>query len=361
MDAAGTEAVGDAATGGLIARAVEPAGGEAQGEGHGGTCLNCGAILAGAYCSACGQSAHVHRSLSAFWHDLAHGVLHFEGKIWRTLPMLAWRPGDLTRRYIAGERVRFVSPIALFLFSVFLMFAVVNSVGGPVGGADVRTQAKRESELRRGVQGIQKEIAALQAKRASVPAGSADAARLESEIKERRTALTALRLMTSQPKEIEADDFVKLDKGDNLGRFDYVYQKAKENPSLLIYKLQSNAYKYSWLLIPISVPFVWLLFLHRRRHRQYKVYDHIVFVTYSLAFMTTLVVALSLLHAIGLSSGFAVLALSILPLIHMFRQLKGAYGLSTFSALWRTAALALFALLAMGLFLLFMLTLGLTH
>ena len=31
--------------------------------------------------------------------------------------MLAWRPGEMTRRYIAGERARFVSPVALFLFT----------------------------------------------------------------------------------------------------------------------------------------------------------------------------------------------------------------------------------------------------
>ena len=43
--------------------------------------------------------------------------------------MLAWRPGELTRRYIAGERARVISPIALYLFSVFLMFAVLNLTG----------------------------------------------------------------------------------------------------------------------------------------------------------------------------------------------------------------------------------------
>ena len=44
--------------------------------------------------------------------------------------------------------------------------------------------------------------------------------------------------------------------------------KARRNPELLIYKVQANAYKFSWALIPISVPFVWILFLHRRRYRQ---------------------------------------------------------------------------------------------
>jgi hypothetical protein len=95
-------------------------------------CLNCGTALVGAHCHACGQPAHVHRSAGALWHDMAHSVFHFEGKIWRTLPKLAWRPGELTRRYIAGERARFLSPLAMFLFSVFLMFAVFNTVGRPL-------------------------------------------------------------------------------------------------------------------------------------------------------------------------------------------------------------------------------------
>ena len=33
----------------------------------------------------------MHRTLGAFFHDLLHGVFHFEGRIWRTLPLLAWR------------------------------------------------------------------------------------------------------------------------------------------------------------------------------------------------------------------------------------------------------------------------------
>jgi hypothetical protein len=100
----GIEAIGDAATGALVGRAVEPEAGESAGHTHETRCLNCGCDLIGDYCHCCGQQAHVHRTVGAFWHDLLHGVLHFEGKIWRTLPMLALRPGELTRRYIAGER-----------------------------------------------------------------------------------------------------------------------------------------------------------------------------------------------------------------------------------------------------------------
>lgn len=94
--------------GGLTARAVEPRAGEsAHGSDH-GLCISCGTRLVGEHCHACGQSGHVHRTVGAIGHELAHGVFHFEGKIWRTLPMLAFRPGELTRRYVAGERARFV-------------------------------------------------------------------------------------------------------------------------------------------------------------------------------------------------------------------------------------------------------------
>ncbi|MDB5670048.1 MAG: hypothetical protein JWO25_1007 [Alphaproteobacteria bacterium] len=361
MGAEGIEAIGDAVTGGMIGRAVEPETGERHEAHEGGLCLNCGAELTGPYCRQCGQAAHVHRSLSAFWHDLAHGVLHFEGKIWRTLPLLAWRPGELTRRYIAGERARFVSPMAFFLFSVFLMFAIFNAVGGPIGGSDLRARGKQASDLQHQESTLAKEIRTLDAQKAALAPGSAAAARVEANLVDRRRALSAVRLLQLKSSDVTADDIVQVDSGDNLGSFDHAYRKAKENPSLLIYKLQSNAYKFSWLLIPMSVPFVWLLFLHRSRYRRYKAYDHTVFVTYSLAFMTLLVVALSLVHAIGLPSGWSIFALAAVPPIHMFRQLRGAYGLSRPSALWRTALLAFFAALALSIFLLLMTALGVMH
>ena len=65
----GIDAVGDVVTGGLLARAVEPQAGEAGGHTHEKACLNCGTKLAGPYCSACGQKAHVHRSVRGFFQD----------------------------------------------------------------------------------------------------------------------------------------------------------------------------------------------------------------------------------------------------------------------------------------------------
>jgi hypothetical protein len=351
------EGVGEVVTGGMLARAVEPHAGEKGGEDT--RCLNCGTELFAEYCHSCGQRAHVHRSLAAIGHDLAHSVAHFEGKTWRTLPLLAWRPGELTRRYIEGERARFVSPMALFLFSVFLMFAVFSMLGGP-SNQNARIDRPATSDLESEHREAQRELQKLEARRDALAAGGKSTATVDDAIDDARAEAAALGTVAGMfaPKG-PAPAKLRIE-GISPGWLDWlnaVYAKARENPALLAYKLQSNAYKFSWALIPISVPFLWLLFLFRR---QYRLYDHTVFVTYSISFMTLFVILISVADAIGLTGGWMIPALVLVPPLHMYRQLRGAYRLSRGSALWRAACLSIFALLAGLLFFLLLVTIGIT-
>ena len=105
-------------------------------------------------------------------------------------------------------------------------------------------------------------------------------------------------------------------------------------------------------LTPISVPFVWLLFPFSRR---FKVYDHTVFVTYSLCFMLLLLIAGTLVGLVSMTiAGLA----WFLPPIHMYRQLRGTYGVSPWGAIWRTFALTIFAFVAIGFFASLLVALG---
>ena len=338
------EAVGDAATGAVLASAVEPKTG-ADGHTRENNCLNCGTELTGDYCHTCGQRAHVHRTLHAFWHDLLHGVLHFEGKIWHTLPLLAWRPGELTRRYIDGERAKFVSPMALFLFSVFLMFAVASFTGS----LSPRINPNASAEMQKNIAANERQIATLQRQRdTSVRAGRSTGT-LDEQIAELQKELAIMRGM--QSGEIQRIAKTAIDAPDWLSK---PLEKAVKNPDLLFYKLKTNAYKFSWMLIPLSVPFLWLLFPFSRR---FRFYDHTVFVTYSLSFMTLLVVTAVLIGVAGLPqiAGFAMLV----PPFHIYRQLKGTYGLTARSALVRTVLLVAFSIVALSLFFLALFALGL--
>ena len=116
---------------------------------------------------------------------------------------------------------------------------------------------------------------------------------------------------------------------------------ARENPELLLYKMKNSAYKYSWALIPISLPFIWLLFPFSRR---YGLYDHAVFTTYSLTFMSLLTVVLAVLGAVGIPEWMLWTAAGIIPPIHIYKQLKGAYRLNRLTAGIRTALLSMMIL-----------------
>ncbi|MEQ1538057.1 MAG: DUF3667 domain-containing protein [Sphingorhabdus sp.] len=402
----------DIATGAAIARAVEPVAGEWQG-GNAEACLNCGTALVGANCHACGQKAQVHRTLHAFGHDFLHSVLHFDGKIWRTLPLLFWNPGELTRRYVHGERAKFVSPLALFLFTVFLSFAVVSWLS-PSNSSTIFDTETAENEYQQARKEIvddlvkmrasempadeiarkQQELksldesrntdvrqveAATQKTTAAKKESDAKIAQLEAELGRARAAGAPTKVIEEnlnaqrvEAKVIESaltalgEKNVDTVKGD--WRFtDLVFPGSKalneaakhamDNPQLALYKIQSSAYKFSWALIPISVPFVWLLFFW---HRQFKMFDHAVFVTYSLTFMMLLGVISAMLIQFTATEWLGGLALAFYPPIHMYRQLHHAYQTSRFGAFWRMCLLSLFAMTALTLFGMLIITLGVT-
>jgi hypothetical protein len=353
----GADEIGTIATGALLAREVERAHAGAPPVGHSDTepCANCGTTRVGAYCHECGQVGHVHRNLGALVHDIAHGVFHFEGKVWKTLPLLAIRPGELTRRYVAGERAKFVSPMAMFLFSVFLMFAVVSNVGG--SGKSV-TVAK---------QGAASELATAAAKleRAELRRTKADDADDIKDADERiatlKTKIAALQAVAHQsigkPVQVEPEAS-HLDPANPVLKIPIVggiVRHAAENPELVVYKMKSYAYKYSWALIPISLPFIWLLFAFRR---DVGLYDHAIFAIYSLSFMSLGVVTLVLGSRIGVPTAIVTLAAIIIPPVHIYKQLKGAYGLGRFGAVWRTSVLLIMTSITLSLFASFVLYLG---
>lgn len=368
--------LGSAATGGLAARAVEPQHGEHK---HGGgqdhppsRCLNCGASLDGPYCHSCGQKARLHRSIGDFWHDFLHGVLHFDGKFWRTLPMLIWYPGDLTRRYIHGERARFVSPLALFLFAVFLTFAAFHNLGGSdfyegvkAGTEDSETKIPEGSGITVNIAKEHSnqvaEIVRLEKQIELAAAAGKPTDRLTRQLTDASDTLAALEflrpdLASERLKNNPSHTAVKAPTVySDVPQIQHAIEKFKKNPELLFYKLQSYAYKYAWAIIPISAAWMWLLFPFSRR---FHFYDHIVFVTYSIAFMMLFAIVILAALAFGISSATLVPAFFILATAHIYRQLRGAYRGSRLGAILRTLAVLFGCVIVLTLFMAILLALG---
>ena len=86
-------------------------------------CLNCGEILHGHFCSRCGQrDEDLHEPFWKLFADAFADFWHFDSKFIHTIYPLVFKPGYLTKEYIAGKRARYVHPIRLYFFLSVLFF-----------------------------------------------------------------------------------------------------------------------------------------------------------------------------------------------------------------------------------------------
>jgi hypothetical protein len=353
----------------LVAVAAAPATATHPSAAAHSACGDCGTQLIGHYCHTCGQPAHVHHSLLHLLEEMLHGVLHFDTKGLRTLPLLVFKPGELTRRYIAGQRTRFVSPLALFLFCIFLMFLVFSLAdhGSPrarISGAQRQAAAAGLAESLKDANDevTQAQTALDQARRTGADVAAAQSTLDDALATQKVLTITVQKtdglLARASEAPAPAGDSGPQDLNAVLSKMhveihtgsptmDANLTHLLRNPDLLLYKLKSLAYKFSFLLIPISLPFLWLMFVFRR---DVAVYDHAVFSMYSLSFMALLFIVADLLAAASFD-GTAALLVVLVPPVHMYAQLKNTYRLGVFGALWRTAALLVVAGIVFSLYL----------
>lgn len=348
------EAAGALTTAGLAAGAIEGRESREPGEG---ACLNCGATLTGPYCSQCGQAAHAHRTLAHVLSEFMQGLWNFDTKVWRTLPLLIVRPGTLTRNYVYGKRVRYLSPLAMFLLTIFAMFFVFASTPTQIGRVESnRGLEHARAELRQEGVVISADDEPAPATEATpaegAPAPTTDATERAVASSDAQTRDTA---RTWQEEVREAAESGKLRSDTGFAVFDQRIQQSLMNPDLALYKVQEAASKYSFLLVPLALPFMWLLFIWKRGT---TLYDHVVFTLYSLCFASIAFMAIAISGRLNAEFAGAMIFVFGIP-VHTFFHLKGAYALGWWSALWRTSFLLLFSIVVLSLFLVAILFLGL--
>lgn len=96
-------------------------------------CKNCDQLFLGNFCNHCGQAANTHRlNIRHIWHDLQHGLFHFDNGIFYTIKQLLTRPGYAIREFIIGKRVRHFKPISFVIilasiYGLLYHFLIPNS------------------------------------------------------------------------------------------------------------------------------------------------------------------------------------------------------------------------------------------
>jgi Protein of unknown function (DUF3667) len=107
-------------------------------------CRNCGSPAPGKFCTQCGQDTAPHPpSAGEFIHEFIGHYIAFEGKLWKTLALLFFKPGQLTKEYLAGRKLRYVLPLRLYLTISLIFFVALGF------GVNVATQVvSNEKELK---------------------------------------------------------------------------------------------------------------------------------------------------------------------------------------------------------------------
>ncbi|MGZ9113841.1 MAG: DUF3667 domain-containing protein [Brevundimonas sp.] len=280
-------------------------------------CANCETAMVGAFCHACGQKARLHDKLSHLVEEFAEGIAHFDGRLWRTLPLLALHPGRLSREWMAGRRVRYIAPLHLFLFAVFLLFLIPNFTGRHLFDfGDTSSEAMSNAGLW---------MDNPDGTRTAVDPGNVEAFKRDQGLE--------------GPVATAVDMVIKLTK----------------NPAYYGYKMEALAYKLSFVTVPISVAILWLMYAWRRR---FSLYHHSVVSLYGLGFVALLFAFASLFPG-GSATALNLLIVLIAP-VHAARHLRGAYGSGWVQTILRTLVLGLLTTIAFLSFLLGVVFLGLT-
>lgn len=293
-------------------------------------CPNCGTVLTGRYCSKCGQEDHslavpLHRLILDFLSD----QFQFDSRIGRTLGLLLFRPGRLTRNYLSGQRQRYIPPIRLYLFISIVFFLVVGFI--PV---NVRNAVQINERVQVGTPAIATQIAAAAATirkqiASKLPPGAATG--LGGTI--RHIAESA---KTRAPAATTAMGVVSRWLVARL-------KAAKDRPGDFWKQFRGNWPKVLFFLIPVFALLLKLLYLLRKRYYS----EHLIFALHyhSVLFLNLLlVVGLFALARIApavlvAAARWGGIALGVWSVVYAVPAIKTAYRDDWWGAIWRSSVL----------------------
>lgn len=296
-------------------------------------CLNCGTPIAGAHCVACGQASDVHvLSMKEVAGDVTHSLLHLDSRVWRTLRLLALKPGELTREFIAGRHQRYLPPFRLYLAVSILFFALsallpdsnflsINGAGEEVvAPAKVEAQDGAPATDRPAAKEPNAAVAAAAQElsedvRKEMVAAGIDPSDVENLAKSRNTC------------EFDAPPFGSKDLETSLKRA--CEQIRADGGARLAERFASNAPKLMFIFLPLMAAFALLFYWWPRRLYA----EHLVLFLHNHAFTFLLIGAMEAVNAVSELKlpfigvvGFLNLLLFLYLPWYVFRSMRVVYG-----------------------------------
>lgn len=267
-----------------------------------GHCRNCGALAPGAYCPACGQDTRQRLpTFAQFMREAMGRYVALDGKLWKTLAALLFRPGFLTREYFAGRRRRYIGPARLFLVSSIVLFAVLRLASETLEVNDIVQTDTPKSDVAQSDL-AKSDAAKAAASRADPAAGVAFDDNLNIDLGALTETMSPLRK--------------RVDRFNHLSRTDKIEQ------------IVAGALRYGpyamFVLLPAFAALLKLLYLGRRRRHpaRPRLYgEHLVFAAHNHAFLFAMGTLLFVAPA-----GILRVAIVAWILIYLVWSMRAIYG-----------------------------------
>lgn len=288
-------------------------------------CRNCGAEAPGSYCPQCGQETRIALpTVRELMRDAAGRLVAVDSRLWRTLFVLMFRPGMLTREYLRGRRKRYVRPARLFFVMSLLLFAAIRLLVPPTNIITIDS-----TEDQPAVEG-------------AVPATAAVSATPGDAAKHPATVLGDPewdRLVAQVGK------YVPLDMRKRIERFKYLSTEEQAD------QVYSGLMRYApYGMVALLPAFAFLQYLSylpgRRRHpeRPQRYAEHLVYGAHLHAFAFLMLIAMVLVPIKILQ-----VALGVWIVVYVGRARKKVYGGSWAGGLLRSMLVALVYIMLLGL------------
>lgn len=203
-------------------------------------CRNCGTEVNGRYCPNCGQlAASFHRPILSLIGETISDTFTLDGRLARTLPILLFRPGRLTKNYTEGKRARYVPPFRMFLIASLVFYLVLFALvpPGQYLNLDEETRADVTQGLNEGINDVDAQLS------------QSDRERLE-----------------------EANIYVDA-PGEYQEEIEKQVVRVLDNPDQFAAQVEAWLPRLSILLVPMTI--LALTILHIWRRKLY-IYDHAI-------------------------------------------------------------------------------------
>jgi len=294
-------------------------------------CLNCGTEVAGRFCQQCGQeNVEVKESFFQLLRHFVEDLTHFDGKLWKTVKLLLFKPGSLTKLYIEGKRATYIHPIRMYIFVSAVFFLFMFTGEAPVKPEGAGSKANTSKDFASGLQeGLDLDLDNDTVNYKTIAAYNAAQQKLPSSKKDNWLD-AALKKKGIELNEKYGGDKLKIGKA-------------------LIEKFENYFSRMLYISLPIFAFFIWVLY---RRNKNHFFVDHIIFsihiycAFYIILFITQIVSTVNDFFSDQLS-GIIAFIVPLSLVFYLYKSLKNHFNQSRKKTLLKCLILILLTMFLM--------------